>query len=427
MNNRIRIIINPDIEKTSFELLDDYNNNYILEISLNPKTNYDEIIIDNEIFKTKNIDKENFLNNIDYISFAFFNKYFEYVNKEKINMAVNNYLLMNKETFQNKRIVLPKIYQWNSNIKELKEKYKNYNNILVNVEGNIEPITLEEFEKSQKIFNSIVDIIKQNNYSPLEATIFIYDFVRSYHYQEQKKDESIFKSRDISKILLENKIVCTGYANLTRILLQELNISSKIYRLKDHDLIMIYLKDKKYNINGIYLSDPTAESYKKSDNYLYHYSYCLKTRDKMLSYYYYEKDETLFTLDHKETKDFVKEVKQILNNNDFFEQMQLKFTLDKLSYLVNGHSYIINDLHLKVNINDIKLFQRLLNKDISLKAFTNALQVVRQNKYYQEKNIKQDNLIIDKIAIKSDFYQKETIKTKIANNPLIKKLMKNTN
>ena len=135
------------------------------------------------------------------------------------------------------------------------------------------PITTEELLKTSIEINKITDEIEKYNLSPLEKIIYAYDISKSR--EHKKSDKSISLARDLNKILLgeEHCIVCSGFSNLLNALLKNLNINALpfVNFEKKHQRSIVYIKDDKYKIDGVYVFDPTGDC-KSKDNYINNYN-----------------------------------------------------------------------------------------------------------------------------------------------------------
>ena len=162
-------------------------------------------------------------------------------------------------------------------------------NIYFDVQGNTQLITFEEYKKTVEAINLMISDVEKFNYSPLEKIMYVYDLVRKKIYTCEKSDEDVRTSRDLSQVLLGDKIVCLGYARLFRTLLEKLGINSKeiILLNKDeatgHARNEIYIKDEKYGVDGVYYFDPTWDSKRNNNDtsYLSSYRFFAMTRLQM--------------------------------------------------------------------------------------------------------------------------------------------------
>lgn len=202
------------------------------------------------------------------------------------------------------KIVDEKIYNLND-YPTIKEQYKNNQNIYFYIEGNTQPISITDFEKTYNIINDIVSKIKKLNLSPLEQIMYIYDLVRDRIYTKELITEPPFISRDLTSVLLGNRIVCVGYANIFNQILQNLGIISKKEHLQNidqnepnHVRNIVYIQDKTYNIEGNYLFDLTLDSKDREDDntYLNSYRYFAKTKKEIDRYYPKYKSKTISSI-----------------------------------------------------------------------------------------------------------------------------------
>lgn len=334
-------------------------------------------------------------------------------NIEYVQIVSKNY----KDTFKyleknpilkTKKIILYGYFDLDTNIDELEKLFKDYDNIYVEIDGNNLPIKLNELKKTQKIINDIVDNIKKYNFSPIEQIMYVYDIVRSRVYTKESESESCEESRDLTKVLLGDKIVCLGYARILNVILNKLNINNILNLLKRkdcdkrHALNIIYIDDKKYDIQGIYYFDPTWDS-KRSDNnnYLYSYQFFANTKKEIENYQHYiYKDETLpFFNDN--LKEVLKKIydtkgknnvpKKIINTINTISRLIDNETLIKPLSLIDPN--IILPMCLKKDFNIDKVIQKLeyynelFNKPISANILLKVLYNVRKIEYYNNPNL----------------------------------------
>ncbi len=167
--------------------------------------------------------------------------------------------------------------------------------IWLTLEGNEEAITLEDFKKVLSIIDTLVSEIKKLNLSPFETVLYVYDLIRNREYKAEDENEAYTKSRDLASVLLGDKIVCAGFVNVFNTILHKLGIPCSSFRLlsteqeDNHVESVVYLKDAKYDLDGLYLFDPTFECKDADNSYLTHYYFFAKTLDEMQSTYAAEK------------------------------------------------------------------------------------------------------------------------------------------
>ncbi len=137
--------------------------------------------------------------------------------------------------------------------------------------------SIKEIYETEKIIEQIANDIKNYNFSPLESIFAAYLIVTQYKdYKELEKESGDFSyytsplSRSIYNILLNEYIVCEGYARFFNKILAYLNIPSSevIYKVTGggHALSLTKVYDEKYNIGGSYLFDPTFDNALKRNN-----------------------------------------------------------------------------------------------------------------------------------------------------------------
>lgn len=152
-----------------------------------------------------------------------------------------------------------------------------------NIDSSLFGASCKDTVYTLKVMQQIKNTIMKYNLSPLEKYMFVYDFVRSRIYKKGTIKDDYMKSRDIARILQEDEIVCAGFANLMASILNMLGIESDVMLLSSltkkgfgHARVVSHVKDDKYSVNNILVSDPTFECKKDQEDltYLDHYIYC---------------------------------------------------------------------------------------------------------------------------------------------------------
>ena len=133
----------------------------------------------------------------------------------------------------------------------------------------------------------IADYVKRFNLSPFEQTIFAADLVRELKYKPQDNEDDPSISRDLIEIINKDYIVCEGYANIYKAVLDKLGImcTVKVYYHDDltgiegdkqnmaHDICEVYINDDKHNIHGAFAYDVTGSSTTNSVDLLKDYTH----------------------------------------------------------------------------------------------------------------------------------------------------------
>ncbi len=399
--------------KTDFtiKMLSSVNENYQNLIS-----NYDEIrknfkeYFEDYIYIYDNLNDYNFmikkfLNKED----EFYKKTFDSIIYIKIygsHEKILNYL-NNNSSLKHKKIILSGDFDLSTNIDNLINLFKDYDNIYVEILGNDLPIKLEELKKTQSIINNAIDEVNKYNFSTIEKIMYFYDKVREKVYLKEDENESYTESRDLTKVLLGNKIVCVGYAVLFETLLNRLGINNMIYNIKrknlsvGHALNLVYIKDDKYNIDGAYYFDTTWDSKRKdSDDYLYSYRFFANTKDMIEEYQCYNFiDKTLPYFDSNIVNKFLIEYNKngLQNMNE-----ELVKTINRMSKLIEGKSLITplmrvnstlsvpdelrEDFNLDYTLKKIEELKDKFNKNLKASTLLKILYNVRKIEFYNNSN-----------------------------------------
>ena len=346
-----------------------------------------------EVMREKNYIKEHFdnlLDSVEYIKLAFD----ELDNEEFIK---KNPLVLTK------KIVLLEFLDITDydRLMKLMDKYADImDKIYVSLNGNADYISLMDCYKTMNAIKQQADGIKQLGLSPMETIMYVYDIVRNRVYTLENEDESYHKSRDLKDVIFGDKIVCLGYANIFRALLDYLGIENYIVHLNDKNNInrgharnIAYIKDDKYDIDGVYYFDPTWNSKKENETneYLYRYSYFAKTRKYMDDDKTYDFEETSCPL---YSIDMDKKIKKIIDSEDYEKLKPYISTMNYMSLLVTGTSlistvYIMPDSPLYKQFNPKKILTTFeeafnkYNKEIPAETMLRIFNNVRKLEYYQ--------------------------------------------
>lgn len=156
-------------------------------------------------------------------------------------------------------------------LKEIKKMHFNGEVYTIYKNNQHEDASLGDLIKALEIIASVSDNIIKYQLSPLEELIYVYDILKMRDYKKANNEKSFSRSRDLNKILFDDKIVCEGYANIMQSVLGMLGINSvlKYYdntNLKTgHVSNLVYLYDKKYYIEGLFEFDATWEASRQKD------------------------------------------------------------------------------------------------------------------------------------------------------------------
>lgn len=127
--------------------------------------------------------------------------------------------------------------------------------------------------EAMKWYRSMID----DEMSPAEKLMFAYDILKTFEYHENQYNKD--NSRAPHSIIRDGDIVCVGYTSLLRELLKNKDDNLKVgavsvtcyYKNGDyrgsHSRGLVSIDDDKYDIHGIFIDDPTWDSYNRDGKY----------------------------------------------------------------------------------------------------------------------------------------------------------------
>ena len=272
-------------------------------------------------------------------------------------------------------------------------------NIFFKIHGNDNLITFQEYKDTIFAINQRINDIEKFDFSPLEKIMYVYDMVRDKVYSEVNENEDKMISRNLSSALLGDKIVCVGYAKIFQTLLEKLGIECKTVILTQpnkkngHARNVIFIKDDKYDVEGVYYFDTTWDNKKNEfdNDFIYSYKYFAMTKERMdifdngfiveKAFPYYSKDIT---------EEFIEQVDLV-----GFEGLSEKMIriINHMAHLTNNES-LINKIGFLPNVPEIfkpnkeKIVEKLgeitqyFDKTISADTLLKVLFNVRKQQYY---------------------------------------------
>ena len=201
---------------------------------------------------------------------------------DKISQVVKHQITVKMEV--NRRSYFNKIFK----------DYKD-NNIDLVIENDFYDYPLNQYMEEERRLEEMVKPIKEANLSPLEKFLACYNIVKQFK-EYKENPNNLDDSRKLHLILDNEYMVCVGFAKLLIELLDlvginanELSVSvdtsyDKGFTLEEkgitnagHARVVVSIDDDKYNVHGLYVSDPTWDNDLQND-YLNH---ALMTFDKM--------------------------------------------------------------------------------------------------------------------------------------------------
>lgn len=307
-------------------------------------------------------------------------------------------------------------------LKRLKDAFGNDSKIKINIEGNEETISISDYERTVIAIDEIVNKIKTYNYSPFEALMHAYDLIRDRFYVREDENDNYSVSRDLTSVLLGNKIVCVGFANIFNVVANKLGVNSNVFIISSkksgHARNLMYVNDEKYNINGLYFFDPTFDCKRdEENNFLLGYKYFCKTQEQIdaltggnFSYnsyecFDYEVLEELF--------EFMDDGRVPVHElSGFIRDSRINYILRLLGLETvepSERPYTKEEL--------MELLEKIIiiaDRPIKPEAFIKALYNVRRNQYYENptKYLFDIDVLTD-ILINSKLYVEETAEERL--------------
>lgn len=325
---------------------------------------------------------------------------------EYVRLAFNSHdilaFIKKNKYLNDKKIVIPEILEITDYDKVLSliKKYEQYkDHIYVYLDNNSDYVSLMDAYNIIAKIKEISEQIMNLNLSKMETIMYTYDMVRSRIYQEEDKNERYSESRDLKYILNNNKIVCTGYSNLLSAMLNYMGI--KCYPVgitnkktqKGHERNIVYIKDPKYDIDGVYYLDATWDSRVTNSNnyYLNNYLYFAKTRNQMINL---ENDNYRYDKCPYYSNHMVNDIEPLLKNMDKMDFLKKYFkSLNYMSRVIYGENlFNLSDIisyspnYGQIDCDEILTkianIQEKFNSPISAEVYIKLLNNVRKIEYY---------------------------------------------
>ena len=294
-------------------------------------------------------------------------------------------------------------------INKIHDVFKSSKNILLEIDGNTSPESISNCMKSVQIIDDFVSEVKSLNLSPIEQLMYVYDWVRDRVYKMEDKTDEKAVSRDLSSALLSGKIVCLGYSNIFNIVAKKLGFSSEVFYLENktnekrgHSRNIVYIKDDKYDIDGVYLFDTTWDSKKDGNSFLNKYLYFVKTFYELKSI---DERMNLVSTDYSLLDDhtFTSIIESFEEKGVFDMDINHVKMINKLSKLIDKKRNLINELAIIAKKQGIALpfntnmdekyildklyeYSKLINTPIYAEKLLDILYKVRQVEYYKDPN-----------------------------------------
>lgn len=125
--------------------------------------------------------------------------------------------------------------------------------------------TYEEFLGMRATIDYYKELLK--DLSPAEKTAYVFDILKTMRYSENYQNAS--RARNIHSIIEDGNIVCVGYSEFAKQLLNEVGVKcisesvtciGENSEVEHHQRNFVRIDDDKYNIHGLYAMDITWDS-----------------------------------------------------------------------------------------------------------------------------------------------------------------------
>lgn len=290
----------------------------------------------------------------------------------------------------------------NETCKKLAELENKFKNINMGLESEFRTWNIKEIVNANNKIDEIVNEIKKQNLSSVEAFMKAYMFVTNRLFIDRKNNSSI--PRTVYGVLNSDEIVCVGFCELLKEIMNRLgykniklfsnNVESVIINevCDKHRNLILYLKDEKYNLDGFYYIDPTWDAKGKNEEFKFNFfmlplneveninEYDIFTEnvkysgfeevtghEKNLSYYCRPQQNNKISLGEnsavfcKEFIEFLKTKKEFIDKLNLFDQSE-----NNTEYFAKNNSQqILNILKENTKNLNLKTFYKILKNVIS--------------------------------------------------------------
>lgn len=254
-------------------------------------------------------------------------------------------------------------------------------NVYINYQFSSENASVKDYKNMISKLHDLVHTIKSLNLSELETVMVVYDIVKANEYKKKSFDDPSL-TRAVHNVVLGDGCVCAGFSNYFNFLLNELGIKSYPVildhdnRITRHQRSIMYVNDKKYGVEGIYMFDPTYDC-KKDDNFINNYDYFLQ------SVYYFKKcfgdeyidasglgNHDVYTLLDTSNKD--------LDDMELIDYGNINKTISFLNRMCGKKNDYSSMFDLEKNKKCVNKYKRLLSREVDFNKFMNLLFNVKQ-------------------------------------------------
>lgn len=415
--NKIILTEKNEFELYKYGLYLDCNDEYSITIGIKENDKFDELIsttgdlkkdVDFELqvledMEVLNDENKKTLLEIRNITDEEF-KNIEYIDVE-IDLDIFEEIIKDSKTISTKKIIFNEYEEINLKMLDrIKKMFKGKtDNLYFNLVGNDNNIiSFDDCYETYKKIEEIANHINNLDLSPMEKIMYAYDIVRERIYKEVKDGDDKNKSRTISSVILGDEIVCVGYTRILEYIFnifgienEEVKLESELEDKNGHMINLVHIKDDKYDIDGYYYLDATADS-KKSENdrrYFYTYTYFAKTKKEIDKLYKKNtdlkdnnfsvfEDTMIYEFEDVATNKGIDEVRE-----ELVKSINYMFRIDKDTIVITKvnykNPYIQIPLNIEKIVSDFEEMYEKFDRKIPAEKFLKILYNVRKCQYYE--------------------------------------------
>lgn len=207
-----------------------------------------------------------------------------------------------------------------------------------------------------RLIESFINEFNENDFSPLEIVMKIYDKVKLFNYDDNIKS-------NIPEIIKSKCADSNGLNQVFSYILDKLNFKTFLIEVESDSnslVTLVLVDDKKYNINGIYLFDPSEdnlpkEKYKKDIRRI-NYNFFGVNFFSLNNLNYEFRYKKLFGILAIDNYDCAKEKEEICKDSDILKEKEKVIKIFNLSFdelynkLKNSNTI---DIDIIIKINDV--------------------------------------------------------------------------
>ena len=250
--------------------------------------------------------------------------------------------------------------------------------------------SLDDFIVMRNFFDKVVNKINKYGLSCLEKCLMAYDFVKNFYIVNRKYIKDKNDSRFVHRLFKANDLNSQSYTELYAQILRELKIYAASYMVytplvsevfltrNNHSRTMIYLNDKKYNVQGLFSADVIWDAIKKYKKN-YHYEFFMTKVQGLKKQFPRDK--------------FGNEIEYLMGN--------CKFEDLKTDDLIFFEIFLNKS---RVEQSDLENLRKLLKNNIKFKDFLYSLSAVRVANGVDKKLIKEELMaVVNKVNKRGKF------------------------